>query len=53
MTQFNKEEGSVQLVGHLGVSDYFGEVALMLERPRVATVTADGLLRCVQLDRAR
>ena len=40
-------------VGHLGPSDYFGEIALMLDRPRAATVTAQGGLKCVKLDRAR
>ena len=40
-------------VGQLGPSDYFGEIALMLDRPRAATVTAQGNLKCVKLDRAR
>jgi CRP-like cAMP-binding protein len=40
-------------VGLLGPSDYFGEIALMLDRPRAATVTAQGPLKCVKLDRAR
>jgi len=40
-------------VGLLGPSDYFGEIALMLDRPRAATVTAQGHLKCVKLDRAR
>jgi len=30
-----------------------GEIALLLKRPRAATVKARGLLRCVKLDRAR
>merc|ERR1712106_439089 len=33
--------------------DYFGEIALILELPRVATVTAKGDLKCVKLDRSR
>ena len=37
----------------LQTSDYFGEIPLILERPRAATVTARGELRCVKLDRAR
>ena len=53
MTQFKVEGECVQEVGHLGPSDYFGEIALMLERPRAATVTAKGALKCAQLDRAR
>ncbi|XP_063865393.1 cAMP-dependent protein kinase type I regulatory subunit-like isoform X1 [Scylla paramamosain] len=40
-------------VGRLGTSDYFGEIALLLDRPRAATVIADGPLKCVKLDRAR
>lgn len=30
-----------------------GEIALLLKRPRAATVKARGSLRCVKLDRAR
>ncbi|XP_076310760.1 cAMP-dependent protein kinase regulatory subunit-like isoform X5 [Tachypleus tridentatus] len=40
-------------VGRLGPSDYFGEIALLLDRPRAATVKADGPLKCIKLDRAR
>uniref|UniRef100_A0A1I8JK81 cAMP-dependent protein kinase type I regulatory subunit n=1 Tax=Macrostomum lignano TaxID=282301 RepID=A0A1I8JK81_9PLAT len=40
-------------VGKLGPSDYFGEIALLLDRPRAATVTAKGPLKCVKLDRKR
>nr|XP_045000326.1 cAMP-dependent protein kinase type I-beta regulatory subunit isoform X3 [Jaculus jaculus] len=40
-------------VGRLGPSDYFGEIALMLNRPRAATVVARGPLKCVKLDRPR
>ncbi|XP_037074646.1 cAMP-dependent protein kinase type I regulatory subunit-like [Pollicipes pollicipes] len=40
-------------VGQLVASDYFGEIALMLDRPRAATVVARGALKCVRLDRAR
>jgi len=53
VTQYRTEgEDSVE-VGSLGPSDYFGEIALMLDRPRAATVTATGPLKCVKLDRAR
>lgn len=30
-----------------------GEIALLLKRPRAATVKAKGTLKCVKLDRAR
>merc|ERR1712106_649751 len=53
VTQFRSEGEDSQEVGHLGPSDYFGEIALMLDRPRAATVTAQGHLKCVKLDRAR
>ena len=53
VTQFRNEGEEGQEVGVLGPSDYFGEIALMLDRPRAATVTAVGPLKCVKLDRAR
>jgi cAMP-dependent protein kinase regulator len=40
-------------VGKLGPSDYFGEIALLLDRPRAATVVARGILKCVKMDRTR
>lgn len=46
-------DGSEVKVGELEKSDYFGEIALILDRPRAATVTAQGELKCVKLDRAR
>ena len=53
VTQYRKEGEASEEVGQLGPSDYFGEIALMLDRPRAATVTAKGQLKCVKLDRAR
>ena len=32
---------------------FIGEIALLLKRPRAATVRAKGSLKCVKLDRAR
>ena len=45
-------EGVTQ-VGTLGPSDYFGEISVLLKRPRAATVVSKGELKCVKLDRAR
>jgi CRP-like cAMP-binding protein len=36
-------------VGKLGPGDHFGEVALIAETPRAATVTAETELRCYQM----
>eukprot|EP01132_Coremiostelium_polycephalum_P002559 gene2559-3169_t len=43
----------VQEVARLHSSDYFGEVALLTDRPRAATVTAIGQTKCVEMDRQR
>ena len=53
VTQTKEDDEKPIEVGHLGPSDYFGEIALILDRPRAATVTAKGPLKCVKLDRAR
>lgn len=36
-------------VARLGPGDYFGELGLIGERPRMATVTAETPLRCLEL----
>ena len=53
MTNIDPGTNEVKILSTLGASDYFGEVALLLDQPRVATVTATGCLKCVVLDRAR
>lgn len=53
VTQYRNQGEEPVEVGRLGPSDYFGEIALMLDRPRAATVCAKGTLKCVKLDRAR
>ena len=40
-------------VARLTKSQYFGEIALLTNRPRAATVKANGTLKCVKLDRDR
>ena len=45
--------GEHKEVTRLASSQYFGEVSLLLDQPRAATVRAMGDLRCVKLDRAR
>ena len=37
---------------YLQPSDYFGEIALLLDQPRLATVTAVGELKCVVIDKS-
>lgn len=51
--QYRAEGDKPVEVGRLEPSDYFGEIALLLDRPRAATVVAKGPLKCVKLDRAR
>jgi CRP/FNR family transcriptional regulator, cyclic AMP receptor protein len=38
-------------VGSIGPGDYFGEIALIADTERTATVTADGEMRCYGLTR--
>ncbi len=53
MIKVDAVTGEQQEVTRLTSSEYFGEVALLLDQPRAATVRAVGELRCVKLDRAR
>ena len=54
VTQFRNDESDEPVeVGRLGPSDYFGENALLLDRPHAATVNCRGPLKCVKLDRDR
>jgi len=50
---FQQRESGVEQIATLGKSNYFGEIALLTDRPRAATVVAVGHLKCVGLDRDR
>eukprot|EP00049_Salpingoeca_infusionum_P010295 m.174965 g.174965 ORF g.174965 m.174965 type:complete len:447 (+) comp14601_c0_seq1:471-1811(+) len=50
VTQSN-EQGESGVVGELHAADYFGEVALLKDNLRHATVTAKGDVKCGKLDR--
>jgi cAMP-dependent protein kinase regulator len=50
VTQTN-EDGETGKVGELHAANYFGEVALLKDNKRHATVTAKGEVKCVKLDR--
>lgn len=52
VTQTN-DKGETGQVAELGEAQYFGEIALLTNDTRKATVTASGKLRCVKLDRER
>jgi len=53
VTKMTDGAGQPEIVAHLHSSDYFGEIALLTDRPRAATVTAVGPCKCVKLDRDR
>ena len=40
-------------VSEMGQYDHFGEITLLLNRPRTATVRAEGILQCVQLSKVQ
>ncbi|KYR00093.1 protein kinase A regulatory subunit [Tieghemostelium lacteum] len=48
-----QQDGSQQEVARLHQADYFGEIALLEDKPRAATVTSIGVTKCVELDRQR
>lgn len=47
----NPTDGTQIVVAQLGKGDYFGEVALLTEKKRQATVQASGDLKCLSVDR--
>ena len=51
--QLDATTGKERQIAELGPSDYFGEIALLTDRPRAATVIAAEQLKCVRLDRDR
>jgi cAMP-dependent protein kinase regulator len=44
--------GEDKIVAELTTGNYFGEIALLTEKPRQATVVADGALKVLALDKA-
>jgi len=46
-------DGQERSLGLLNPADYFGEIALLTDQPRAATVLAVGPVKCVKLDRER
>lgn len=50
---FSKQHGPNLVLARVQASDYFGELALLTDRPRAATVIAHGPLKCAVLTRER
>eukprot|EP00574_Skeletonema_japonicum_P014733 CAMPEP_0201717114 /NCGR_PEP_ID=MMETSP0593-20130828/2925_1 /ASSEMBLY_ACC=CAM_ASM_000672 /TAXON_ID=267983 /ORGANISM="Skeletonema japonicum, Strain CCMP2506" /LENGTH=397 /DNA_ID=CAMNT_0048207081 /DNA_START=82 /DNA_END=1275 /DNA_ORIENTATION=+ len=46
-----QSDGSVKEVKRLTSGEYFGELALLTEKPRQATITAEGKLSCLSINR--
>ena len=53
VSQLDAATGDTKELTRLGSSEYFGEVSLLLDQPRAATVTATSDVKCVKLDRPR
>lgn len=53
VSQIKSEGEKSKEVTVLKQADYFGEVSLMLDMPRVASVTARGPVTCAKLDKTR
>lgn len=53
VTQTIDDSSPPEQVGFLTAGQYFGEIALLTNSPRAATVTAKGVLKTVKLDRDR
>jgi len=53
VTQTDSATGETKFLSRLTSPEYFGEIALLLDQPRAATVTASENLKCVKLDRSR
>ena len=53
VTQLQPETGETIELTRLGPAEYFGEISLLLDQPRAATVRALQETKCVKLDRAR
>lgn len=52
VTKLTNGEGPAKEVLRVKRGGYFGEIALLTDKPRAASVIADGNVKCVALDRA-